>query len=69
MIILRKPTIPIFWAKESPILNLLPICFQKLAANETLFVDDTFPNIEGAQQAGLQTVHLTAGKTVLDILI
>lgn len=40
-----------------------------LAAHETLFIDDTFPNIEGAQQAGLQTMHLTGSKTVLDILI
>ncbi|ULQ52214.1 HAD family hydrolase [Flavihumibacter fluvii] len=38
-----------------------------LDAGETLFVDDTFPNIEGAQQAGLQTVHLSNGKTVLEL--
>ncbi len=27
-------------------------------AGETLFIDDTFANIEGAQKAGLQTIHL-----------
>lgn len=40
-----------------------------LVAAETLFIDDTFTNIEGAQAAGLQTIHLTGGKTVLDILV
>lgn len=31
---------------------------QGLKASETLFIDDTLPNIEGAKKAGLQTVHL-----------
>ncbi len=31
---------------------------QNLSASETLFIDDTLPNVEGAQKAGLQTVHL-----------
>jgi len=34
---------------------------------ETLFIDDTAKNIEGAQKAGLQTIHLTPPKTVLDL--
>jgi putative hydrolase of the HAD superfamily len=40
---------------------------QKLIAAETLFIDDTLKNIEGAQQAGLQTIHLAAPLTVLDL--
>lgn len=36
-------------------------------AHETLFIDDTLPNIEGANQAGLHTIHLTGGKTVNDL--
>lgn len=40
---------------------------QKLRAEETLFIDDTLKNIEGARQAGLQTIHLLAPKTVLDL--
>jgi len=35
-----------------------------LNAAETLFIDDTLPNIEGAQAAGLQTIHLAGGLTV-----
>jgi HAD superfamily hydrolase (TIGR01509 family) len=31
---------------------------QKLNPEETLFVDDTYKNIEGAKQVGLQTLHL-----------
>ncbi|GAA0530561.1 HAD family hydrolase [Chitinophaga japonensis] len=33
----------------------------------TLFIDDTLPNIEGAQAVGLQTIHLQAPKTIMDI--
>lgn len=40
---------------------------QNLTAAETLFIDDTAKNIEGAQKAGLQTIHLVAPKTVLDL--
>lgn len=31
----------------------------RIVADETLFIDDTLKNIEGAKQAGLQTLHLT----------
>ncbi|MFL9481968.1 HAD family hydrolase [Chitinophagaceae bacterium LWZ2-11] len=40
---------------------------QNLIASETLFIDDTYKNIEGATEAGLQTIYLTAPKTVLDL--
>lgn len=29
-----------------------------IAASETLFIDDTYTNIEGAEKAGLQTIYL-----------
>jgi len=35
---------------------------QQLDAAETLFIDDTVKNIEGAKQAGLQTIHLLSAK-------
>lgn len=34
---------------------------------ETLFIDDTLPNIEGARAVGLQTIHLLPPKTIADI--
>lgn len=40
---------------------------QRLLASETLFIDDTYINIEGAMMAGMQTVHLVAPLTVLDL--
>jgi putative hydrolase of the HAD superfamily len=40
---------------------------QGLKAEETLFIDDTLPNVEGAQKAGLQTVHLKPGMSLLDL--
>lgn len=40
---------------------------QNLAAAETLFIDDTLPNIEGAQKAGLQTVHLLPSVSLTDL--
>jgi putative hydrolase of the HAD superfamily len=38
-----------------------------LNAAETLFIDDALVNVEGARLAGLQAVHLTGGKTILDL--
>lgn len=38
-----------------------------IEAGETLFIDDALVNIEGAWQAGLQAVHLTGGKTILNL--
>jgi len=40
---------------------------QKLQATETLFIDDTFKNVEGAKAVGLQTIHLVHPRTVLDL--
>ena len=40
---------------------------KKLEAAETLFIDDTAKNIEGAQQTGMQTIHLVPPTTVLDL--
>ncbi|TKK71452.1 HAD family phosphatase [Ilyomonas limi] len=40
---------------------------QGLKAEETLFIDDTLPNIEGAKKAGLQTIHLKPGLSLLDL--
>ncbi|QEC68216.1 HAD family phosphatase [Panacibacter ginsenosidivorans] len=40
---------------------------QNLQPTETLFIDDTFKNIEGAKAVGLQTIHLTHPKTVLEL--
>ena len=40
---------------------------EKLKPEETLFIDDAAKNIEGAKQAGLQTLLLLPPKTVLDL--
>lgn len=40
---------------------------QNLNAAETLFIDDTLKNIEGAKEAGLQAIHLIHPETVLDL--
>ena len=39
-----------------------------LNPNETLFIDDTEIHIKSAQKTGIQTFHLTNGKTINDIL-
>ncbi len=39
----------------------------KLDPAQTLFIDDTISNIEGAQKAGLQTLFLSGGLSVLDL--
>lgn len=50
-----------------------PVSFQAILAEqeldptETLFIDDTIKNVEAAQTLGLQTVHLKAPLTVLDL--
>jgi HAD superfamily hydrolase (TIGR01509 family) len=40
---------------------------QNLKPEETLFIDDTFSNIEGAKKAGLHTIYLEKPMTVLDL--
>jgi glucose-1-phosphatase len=37
-------------------------------AAETLFIDDTLPNADAAQQAGLQAAYLPPGKNVIQLL-
>lgn len=43
------------------------LTLENLNAEETLFIDDSYNNIEGAKQAGLQTILLLPPKTVLDL--
>lgn len=38
-----------------------------LNPEETLFIDDTLPNVEAAQKLGIQAIHLQAPKTIHDI--
>ena len=38
-----------------------------LAADETLFIDDSAANVEGAIKTGLQGLHLVNGKTILEL--
>ncbi len=40
---------------------------QNLKVEETLFIDDTIKNIEAAHALGMQTIHLVAPKTLLDL--
>jgi putative hydrolase of the HAD superfamily len=40
---------------------------ENLRTEETLFIDDTVENIDGARLSGLQTIHLTPPKTILDL--
>lgn len=40
----------------------------KLTPSETLFVDDTYINIQGAASAGLQTLWLKEGKWIEEVL-
>ena len=39
----------------------------KIKAEETLFIDDSIKNIEGAKKAGLHVYHLLPGQTIEDI--
>jgi putative hydrolase of the HAD superfamily len=48
--------------------SFLALCeAEKLDPAVTLFIDDTSKNIEGAQQAGLQTIYLQHPATVLEL--
>lgn len=38
-----------------------------LKPEETLFIDDSLANIEGAKEAGLQTIHLKPGMSILEL--
>lgn len=39
----------------------------RLDPGETLFIDDSIANMEGAERAGLKGMHLAPGKTILDL--
>lgn len=39
----------------------------QLDPGETLFIDDSAPNVEGAERAGLKGIHLEPGKTILEL--
>lgn len=39
----------------------------RLDPGETLFIDDSIANVEGAERAGLKGMHLAPGKTILDL--
>lgn len=52
---LRKPNLQIF---DTVIKN------HNLFPGETLFIDDSLANIEGAHNAGLKTWHLTPGESI-----
>jgi putative hydrolase of the HAD superfamily len=55
---LRKPSKEIF---EAVLKN------EGLAAEETVFIDDSETNIKGAKLVGLQTIYLPTPKTVFDL--
>jgi putative hydrolase of the HAD superfamily len=40
----------------------------KMKAEETLFVDDTFQHILGAKEAGLHAIHLSSEKSIFDVV-
>lgn len=40
-----------------------------LQAAQTLFIDDTVKNVEGAWRAGLKAYHLTDGETIDDLFV
>lgn len=42
---------------------------EKLVAEETLFIDDSPANIEGAKESGLNTIYLPSPKTVLELAL
>ncbi len=53
--------------KPYPASFLYIINEQNLIPEETLFIDDTIKNIEGAKAVGLQTIHLVTPQTLLDL--
>lgn len=55
--------------KPNPASFLEILKIENLVAAETLFIDDTPKNIEGAKQVGLQTILLQPPKTVFDLEI
>ncbi|MDE1190932.1 MAG: HAD family phosphatase [Arachidicoccus sp.] len=43
------------------------LSLENLSPDETLFIDDTVGNIEGAELADLKTIHLSPPKTLMDL--
>ena len=39
----------------------------RLDAGQTLFIDDSPANVEGAERAGLKGIYLEPGKTILEL--
>ncbi len=39
----------------------------RLDPRDTLFIDDSVANVEGAERAGLKGIHLAPGKTILEL--
>lgn len=62
-----------WFSNEVGVRKPYPYAFEKLLAQEqlkpeeTLFIDDTIGNIEGAKQANLQTFHLVSPTTILQL--
>lgn len=55
---MRKPGVEIYeWVLKQ----------NNLVAQETLFIDDTLVNVEGAKKAGLQAIHLQSPMTILEL--
>ena len=42
---------------------------ENLVAEETVFIDDSLQNIDGAKQTGLQTIYLPSPHTVLELCL
>ncbi|GAB2025973.1 HAD family phosphatase [Lactovum odontotermitis] len=63
----------VFYSQNIGLRKPSPEAFKKvlemagLEAETTIFVDDSAPNIAGAKSIGLQTVHLVAPRTILDL--
>lgn len=57
---MRKPDASSF----QQIINL-----EKLDPSRTVFIDDSLPNVEGAESVGLKGIYLKPGTTILDLAL
>lgn len=63
----------LYYSQEIHMRKPNPQAFQKvldlsgLKAEETVFIDDNADNVAGAKSVGLQTIHLVAPTTILDL--
>ena len=57
----------IFKRKPYPATYQFVLNDAKISADETLFIDDSINNIEGAKEAGLQVYHLLTGEKIENI--